>query len=270
VKTKIFCSTWGMASADPRKCFEQAKRAGFDGIEMGVPADMAACVETRRRLDDCGLPVVVQQWTQGKTPAEHIDSFKKQFERSISLKPQLVNSHTGRDWFSLEQNLAVFDCASELERSSGVTIVHETHRNRALFCLPATIALLDARPELKLTADFSHWCCVHESLLQDQQASVSRAMDRAFYIHARVGHSEGPQVPDPREATWQPAVEAHVAWWREIIRRRADASSSLAFCVEFGPPTYQTVYPGMDNPTAVLWDINCSMKQLLERTVLSQ
>jgi hypothetical protein len=120
-------------------------------------------------------------------------------------------------------------------------------------------------PDLKLAADFSHWCCVHESLLEDQEPALASAIQRSFHLHARVGHPEGPQVSDPRAPEWQPAVEAHLAWWQRIVdHRRRDGAELLTVCPEFGPPDYMPTLPYTRQPVADLWELNCHMKRLLE------
>src|SRR3569833_1299457 len=115
MKILFFRSTWGMEAPSLPNQLLQIQQAGFDGVELGVPATLQACAEARRRVDDLGLQVVVQQWTAGHTAAEHAASFEEQYQRALALRPLQVNSHTGRDYFSLEDNLKVFDHAAALE-----------------------------------------------------------------------------------------------------------------------------------------------------------
>jgi len=246
--------------------FEKITDAGFDGVELDVPLDLETCQRARRSLDDTGLAVVAQQWrTSGKTVAEHTASFEQQYERALALKPLYLNSHTGCDHFTLEENLAIFDHANSLAKKHGVEVYHETHRGRALFSAPATMQFLAARPELKLVADFSHWCCVHESLLADQASRVERATQSAYAIHARVGHAEGPQIPDPRDELWRPNLDAHLAWWKKIAAcRRAAGCAMLPICPEFGPAPYMTLLPHSHKPIADLWEINCWIRDWLK------
>ncbi len=264
----FFRSTWGMDTSSLETSLTKIKQAGFDGVELGVPDDLAACASARQLLDHLGLRVVVQQWTKGKTAADHADSFQQQYQRAITLRPIHVNSHTGRDFFSPDQNLLVFDRAAQLEADHGVPVLHETHRGRALFSATATEAFLTARPNLRITADFSHWCCVHESLLEEQLPAVQRAISRARYIHARVGHSQGPQITDPRDPKWHTEIATHLSWWREILTQlKAQRAGSLAICPEFGPPPYMVTLPNTHKPIADLWDINCYMRDFLKATL---
>ncbi|MGH7992028.1 MAG: sugar phosphate isomerase/epimerase family protein, partial [Limisphaerales bacterium] len=160
-----FRSVWGMNDAATlEEKLEKIKAGGFDGVELDVPLDLETCQRARQLLNASRLAVVAQQWrTSGRTVAEHQAGFEQQYERALVLKPLYLNSHTGCDHFTLEENLALFDHAAALAGRHGLEVYHETHRSRALFSAPATMRFLDARPELKLVADFSHWCCVHES-----------------------------------------------------------------------------------------------------------
>jgi hypothetical protein len=208
---------------------------------------------------------VVQQWTRGGTPAEHAESFEEQYARAAELAPLFVNSHTGRDHFSTAQNAEVFRSARRLEERVGLKVLHETHRGRALYSLPGTLGLLDELPWLRLTADFSHWCCVHESLLEDQAEGVRRAVERTDHVHARVGHAEGPQVSDPRAPEWKPALDAHLAWWQAIVDNHVRRGTAmLTICPEFGPPPYLPTLPWTRQPVVDLWEINIAMREILE------
>jgi len=262
-----FRSVWGLDDCPTlENKFKKIKAGGFDGVELDVPLDVETCQRARQALDDLGLAVVAQQWrTRGRTVAEHTASFAQQYERALLLKPLYLNSHTGCDHFSMEENLAIFDHATALAETHGCEVYHETHRGRALFSVPATMQLLAARPNLKLVADFSHWCCVHESLLEDQSERVGRATKNAWAIHARVGHAEGPQIPDPRDPLWEPNLAAHLNWWQQIVAcRRAEGCALLPVCPEFGPPPYMTLLPHTKTPIADLWDVNCHMRDWLK------
>jgi sugar phosphate isomerase/epimerase len=263
------CAMWGMQGETLRANLQMAKEAGFDGVEMGVPPEPERRSELRSLLETLGLSLIAQQWTAGKDPSEHARSFEEQYRRSVELQPLMVNSHTGKDLFSLEENLVVFRVAERLEAQRAVPVVHETHRGRPTFSAPSTMALLDALPSLALTADFSHWCCVHESLLEDQKDAVGRAVARTRHVHARVGHAEAPQVPDPRAAEWQPAVEAHLGWWQAIVNeRKAAGAQVLTICPEFGPPPYLVTLPGSGRPIVDLWEVNRYMKDFLKKRLL--
>jgi sugar phosphate isomerase/epimerase len=258
-------STWGIECPTVEETLRKLKSAGFDGVEMGAPVDGVKRRELKQMLESLGMSIVAQQWTSGATPAEHVQSLAEQYRRNIDLEPILVNSHTGKDYFTAEENVSIFRRALGLEKEWGVPIAHETHRGRALFSTVAAMELMDTLPDLRLTADFSHWCTVHESLLEDQTSPVTRAIERTIHIHARVGHPEGPQVPDPRAPEWGDAVDAHFGWWRRIVEHhRRIGSKLLTITPEFGPPRYMQTLPYTCQPVADLWEVDCAMKELLQ------
>jgi len=264
MKTLFIRAIWGMDLPSVDAGLDKIQQGGFDGVEMGVPADAAERRALRLALERTGLAFIAQQWTAGRTPEEHVKSFEAQYRRAADMGPLFVNSHTGRDIFTLEQNLLVFRAAAHLEGEVGTRVLHETHRGRALYSAPATSVLLDALPGLRLTADFSHWCCVHESLLEDQEDTVQKAIDASGHIHARVGHAEGPQVTHPGAPEWKDAVAAHVGWWKRIAsRHQREGASQLTVCPEFGPVPYMPTLPWTRQPVADLWEITMYMKDFL-------
>ncbi len=137
---------------------------------------------------------------------KHLQQFKSTLEAAASLKPVYINCHSGRDHFSFDQNKAFIDFTTELNVKTKVPIYHETHRGRILYSAPISRQFMEKHPSLRLTLDISHWCNVHESLLNDQLETVKLAISRTDHIHTRVGHAEGPQVNDPRAPEWKDAV----------------------------------------------------------------
>ncbi len=127
---------------------------------------------------------------------------------------------------------------------------------------------MDALPELRLTADFSHWMVVHESDLADQPEHLDLAITRSGYIHARVGYAEGPQIPDPRAPEWKHAVDTHLKLWQRIVDVHKQAGNETLYITpEFGPPTYMHTLPFTNEPVADVWDINVYMKDLLQNVL---
>ena len=263
------CTVWGMEGLPAKEKLRRAKAAGYEGVEMAIPADAKERRELRDLLGENGLLLVAQQYTTGADGAAHAASFEEQYRRAPEFRPLMVNSHTGRDIFPLKQNLVVFSAAAKAEKELGVPVVHEIHRGRVTFSTGSTMALIDAVPDVRLTADFSHWCCVHESLLEDQGESVQRAVAHTLHVHARVGHAEAPQVTDPRVPEWKKELDAHVKWWQSIVdTRKAAGAETLTVCPEFGPPNYMATLPGTKKPVADQWAINCWMKDFLKQRLL--
>lgn len=254
---------------DPLERFlERAKGDGFDAVEVYLPAQPEPAAEIASRARDHGLRLVAQITTDGDTPDEHIASMEARFERAVQAEPLLVNSHTGKDLFSFADNLRIFQRACELSEQAGILFTQETHRGRMTGQGPMTAALLEALPELRLNADFSHWFCVHESDLRNQEETVELAVRRASHVHARVGFAEGPQVPDPLAPAFREWTDRHVELWQRIVEARVEAGAEfLTIAPEFGPPLYMPLDPVTGRPLADAWEVNVRFKDYL-KTVL--
>jgi sugar phosphate isomerase/epimerase len=240
--------------------FELVSEAGYAGIESPVP-DPANEPLFRELLKRYGLGYSAMVYTSG----EHKESFKRQVEKALTFSPLLINAHSAKDDMPYEQQLDFYRYAIELQRSAGIPIVHETHRGRAMYTPWTTERLLNDLPDLAICADFSHWCCVCESLLEDQSSRMQIATERALYIHARVGHPEGPQVNHPAAPEHAAALAAHAAWWRDIARNRRDRGAEYLIVVpEFGPPGYLQTIPFSQEPVSDLWEVCLWMKDYLE------
>ena len=213
MELQFFCPRWGSEQLAFSEFCAKAKAAGYHGIEMSLPTGMQDKTDLiLESLSLHGLSLIGQHHqTSIADRAGHARELQAHLRWLASAKPLFINSQTGRDWFPFEDNLALIGAAQAIAEESGITVLHETHRGKFSFCAAATKPFLDRLPELRLSADFSHWCTVSESLLEDQEAAVSAAIDRTDHIHARVGHAEGPQVSDPRAPEWQSALDAHPA-----------------------------------------------------------
>jgi hypothetical protein len=45
-----------------------------------------------------------------------------------AARPLFINSQTGKDYFTFEQNCRLLDLTAALEAETGIQIVHEIHR----------------------------------------------------------------------------------------------------------------------------------------------
>ncbi len=264
MQLKLIKATWGMDGS----LEEQIRRiadAGYHGIEMQVPADRSPS-DLRKLLRDAGLDLFAMVFTDGD---DHISSLRSQVENTLRFEPFEITSHSGRDFWSFDQQRSFFAAALEIERKAGIAINHETHRGRAFFNPWSTAAMLKEFPDLHITADFSHFVCVCERLMSSDPA-LANAMDlciaRSRHIHGRVGYEEGPQVNDPRAPQWAPHLEAHEAWWKAIARTQAATGAKyLTFDPEFGPPNYMQTAPYSREPAADLWKVCLYMTERFRR-----
>jgi len=261
---KIMATNWGYAGDAGSFC-AAAKKEGYDGIEVWMPGDPKGRDEIANAAARNGLALGLLYGGNDADPVIHLQQFKEGINAAAALKPIYINCHSGRDHFNVEQNRGFMSFTSELGSRTGIPVYHETHRGRSLFAAHVTRDYLDRIPDLRLTLDISHWCTVHESTLEDQEASVALALNRTDHIHARVGHSEGPQVNDPRSPEWDYVNKRHLGWWDAVAQRKRKEGKMLTILTEFGPPNYLPTIPYTRQPLANQWEINVYMMQLLRK-----
>lgn len=248
--------------------FEKVAKAGYDGIEFGV-----ANTEAEGQLDlvwglaeKYNLKIIAQCYdTREADFTKHFDLYAGWFEKIRPYPVVKINSQTGRDFFSFEKNRALVDLAGRFTQETGIEVLHETHRNKMLFAAHLSKGYLERIPDMKLTFDVSHWVCVAESFLEDQDAAVQLSIERADHIHARVGYIEGPQVSDPRVGEWCYALAVHLSWWDRIVDLKKLKKEPLTITPEFGPHPYMVNLPGSKTPLANQWDVNEFMMNLLKK-----
>ena len=249
MKLRLFKSFWGMEGSDEEKLM-QIKADGYDGFEAPMPQTDEEADALRALRIKYDLPCVCRIHTHGP---DFFASFKEQVLRGIRIGCVRINSHTGRDTMSEAQLDELFTKVSAFERTISTPVTHETHRSRPTYAPWSTAALLRKFPEISLTADFSHWCCVCESLLADQQDTMDLCCERTGYIHARVGYTQGPQAPDPAAPEYADALEAHERWWSAVAKNlSAKGEEEMMVMVEYGPPFYMHTLPHMNVPVADL------------------
>lgn len=267
MRLSFYYPRWGSENVDWESFCQKVKQAGYDGIEAALPEDTAEQKLILQALKNNDLKLIGQYYQSFEKDFDlHKANYIKELRILVSAQPVKINAQTGKDYFSFEQNADLFATANSITQETGIIICHETHRNKALFAAHITYDFLKRLPDLKITADFSHWCTVAESLLEDQEEAVALACQHVEHIHSRVGHAQSAQIIDPRLAEFTTELEAHLRWWDAIIKQAEDKQKEvLTITTEFGPAPYMIHLPFTNTPVADQWDINCHMMQLLKK-----
>lgn len=265
MKIKLLCPLWGHEHLPLEFFLHKIKTAGYDGIDTWIPDKATDKKILYNYLQQHEMHIVTHQHSaNGSTFNKFRFSFIKNLYKCAEPGPILINSHTGKDYFSPDQHLALIDIAQEFTAKTGVTVSHETHRGRLGYSPQMMEAIMQVRPEILLTADFSHWVCVTESMLENFSFIMEKAILRSRHIHARVGFEQGPQVADPRAPEWEYALNNFLGWWDKIVAVNAQLQCKLfPITTEFGPPPYMPVTPFDNCPVADQFEINNFMKDLL-------
>lgn len=266
MEIKILSPLWGHEHLPLESFLDKIRAEGYDGIDTWVPAiprDKFFLYDYLQRHEM--VIITHQHQAEGKDFDQFKHSFINNLHACAEPKPVLINSHTGRDYFTLEQHLQLIDIALEFTAKTGIIVAHETHRGRLGYSPQMLGDLFALRSDFVITADFSHWVCVTESMLENFKPVMSEAIQRSRYIHTRVGFEQGPQVPHPGAPEWGYALNHFLSWWDRIIEANAQRNCRvMPLTTEFGPRPYMPSIPFLNQPVADQFEINCYMKKLLE------
>lgn len=238
---------------------ERWREVGYEALESS-PRMVPDIGELNRTLKSEGLQWIPQVFSNmqngGGSVADHLRTLMEQIEECLDAAPLFFNAHTGSDAWTENEAEDFYGAVREIETKLGILCVHETHRSRYFGNPWNTYRLLEKMPDLRLTADFSHWVCVAERLLGDADQLLSRIFPHCHHIHARVGYEQGPQVPDPRAPEWQSHLHIHERWWDAIWSAQKQSGASITTLTpEFGPPPYLHTLPFTSRPVADLASI---------------
>eukprot|EP01062_Namystynia_karyoxenos_P001423 TRINITY_DN10493_c0_g1_i1.p1 TRINITY_DN10493_c0_g1~~TRINITY_DN10493_c0_g1_i1.p1 ORF type:complete len:379 (+),score=145.70 TRINITY_DN10493_c0_g1_i1:75-1139(+) len=265
------------------------KALGYDGIECAYKQTLKVGREKfKRLLEENGLKVNFIIFTDGPmapgaealggpypgycTPsapgetdkeqlvATHFKVFQEQVEGAQYFNPTVINSHSLKDYFTVEMAEKFFTQAIDwCERKGYNNVMHEGHRKRFLHSPWVARDFVPRFPKLKLVADLSHWINVAETNCNDPDLTqvIEDLAPQVWHTHCRVGYDHGPQVPDPRSPEWLPYMEGHERWWDAIWKAQAARGQAVSTQIaEHGPPSYQQCIPGSKQPVAHIWDVN--------------
>ncbi|MBC2603738.1 sugar phosphate isomerase/epimerase family protein [Puniceicoccus vermicola] len=264
MNVQLFKTLWGH-SGPYATAADQVVAAGFQGFEGPIPAGGPERAEFLEALSSRDLLYIGEISTTGfavpdpgSTVEDHLEAFERILESSLEAKPIYFSSMAGNDLWSFAETIDFFTKAWEIAQKFQVRVGFETHRSRSLYHPIVTKNLLAELPPIELTLDISHWCNVCERLVLDELPEVLELIsERALHIQPRIGYDQGAQVPDPRAPLYQPAVEAHIRWWKSVWKSQKERGfERITMTPEFGPDGYLQVDPYTEKPVADLWELN--------------
>lgn len=266
----FFQTNWGFEGSW-EAFFLKTKSSGYDGVEVWLPKNARVQQEVSKGLKKHQLKVIYLCGTNKSLSfKESLLAYENDLKKVIVQKPYAINSHTGSDFFSFEQNMKFLKLANDLSNKYNIPIHHETHRGRFSYALPETKRYLNSDSAFRLTLDISHWMVVHESLLAQQQQLLDEVMERTDHVHARVGFEEGPQVNNPQAPEWDKALNRHLSIWESIILSHWKTGKPMTITTEFGPPNYLPTAPFTQKPLSNQWEANVFiMKAIKEQMNIS-
>lgn len=268
MKVKFFCPRWGSEQIPWSRFLEDVKDAGYAGVEWFPNGESTPPATVLPLFQRYGLEfsIVMAVVNAPGSFEGYIHALKEQLTDLCRYRPLFISAQTGREYYTKEQTISCIETCKQVSLQMQVPVYQETHRNKWSYAAHAVAPFLQQYPDLPLTLDVSHWFCVSESYLEDQQDTVENAIQHARHIHARVGHREGPQVWDPSVPEYAEALRAHLNIWDKwVAQREADGASECTITPEFGPPPYMVFGNRSGTPQEEQWRVNLWMKELLDK-----
>ncbi|MCA3177619.1 MAG: sugar phosphate isomerase/epimerase [Burkholderiaceae bacterium] len=239
----VYQSLWAMERRRP------------DGLEWSLDEKLAMIRDAG--FDGCGVRFADRDYARTVTGflRRHGMSWQAQcYPRTVDeLGPILAHVREfGADHLNLQADVRPYrleDCVPYIEgwcrlaEDAGVPLRFETHRDRMTTDLILTLHLLDRFPDLRLTADLSHYLVGREfawPIAEENHALIHRILDHSWALHGRIASREQVQV-QIGFAQHQGWVELFMDWWAYAMRswrRRAGPDDTLTFLCELGPTPY--------------------------------
>ncbi len=272
MEIKFYCPRWGAEHLPWEGFLTRVKAAGYAGVEWFPFAEKTDYWQVLLLIEKFGLEfsIVMTVVDEPVDFKDYVQALENQLLSLCAIKSgitstQFITAQTGREFYSVEQVEICLEICKKVSRKTGISIYQETHRNKWAYAAYKVLPFLQKHDDLLLTLDISHWFCVSESYLYDQQDAVNQAILHARHIHARVGHTEGPQVWDPAMDEYKQALDEHLKVWdRWIQQRLSSKASSSTITPEFGPPPYMVTGNRTGNIFDEQWRMNCWIKNLLQ------
>lgn len=282
MKVKYVQTFWGLPELFSfnagiwKSTFQRIKESGYSALEIAIdftPKEaIPFIVESAKELD---FDIITQIHTctypiQSPSVSQHLDSLQASIVKAKAFNPKLINCHSGCDYWSKEQSLEFFKKAQEISNVEGIEISHETHRSRALFNPWITKEILKEIPEMKVTADLSHWVVACERIFNPQfdgfwEETLDLVSKRTPLIHARVGTSQTPQILDVNLPEFKAEVEEFEKWWLQIYTASKGIQKTLYVEPEYGPDPYMPKAPFTCHPLADIWKVRENSMERLKK-----
>ncbi len=240
---RVYQSLWAMERRRPdghewtlEQKLAMIRDAGFDGAGVRF-FDRDYAREVTTFLREHGM-----SW-QAQCYPRSVDELRPIIEHVQEFGADHINLQADVRPYTLDECVPYIEGWRRLADDAGIALHIETHRDRMTTDLFFTLQLLDRFPDLRLTADLSHYVVGREfawPISDENHALMHRIIDNAWGFHGRVASREQIQLQlaFPQHQKW---LQLFMQWWEygfRSWRRRAPPDGVLTFLCELGPPEY--------------------------------
>jgi len=246
---------WSLAE----KC-RRVREAGFEAIECWLTDENEREVTAALQKEGLRLGLGHHPFT--------LDDTRKTVERARRLGADYIFAQPADAFTPEETAVALIRDGHALASDQGVPYFLETHRNTCTETLPQTYRLLERLPEIRITADLSHFFVIGEFYGWENEWLPERlapVLERVSSFHGRISNGEQVQVDVGDGSGRTPQV--YVQIWAQGMRawlQGARPGDVLPFASELGPPAYAIVDPA-GREISDRWEQSLVMKRLAEQ-----
>jgi sugar phosphate isomerase/epimerase len=245
---------WSLAEKVAR-----VRDAGFEAIECWLTPENEAGVTSA--LAAAGLRLAL-----GHHPFT-LDDTRATVARARRLGADYIFGQPGDAFVHEAEAAALVRDGRALASDEGVPYFVESHRNTITETLPQTYRLIERVPDVRFTADLSHYFLVGEFYGWESERLPERLapiLERTSGIHGRISNGEQIQV-DVGDGS-VPTARTYVALWTQAMKawlRDAVPGDVFPFASELGPPAYAIRDPS-GAEISDRWEQSLVMKRLAE------
>jgi len=241
---RVYQSLWateqrrpGVSERPLPERFDAVKAAGYDGMAIDLGAlDLAAARACAPEYARTGLSALLTAFPTS------IDALRPALQLAKDIGAPFVIVVGQVMPITVPDMIPVVREWLRIAAEESMPIQFETHRNCITNDLFATLQLLEAVPDMRLSADLSHYV-VDREMMQPISAAMQdyilRILQRSDSFQGRVATRNQIQVPIafPQHRDW---LETFLGWWREGFRlwRSRRPHEDAVFLCELGPPNY--------------------------------
>jgi sugar phosphate isomerase/epimerase len=239
--------------------FAHCKAAGLEGVECWLSDDNEK--EVTEALKRHGLRLAL-----GHRPYK-IEDTQKLIERAVRVGADYVMAQPADAYTSLDTVAKLVTEGRKVANEAGLCYFVETHRGNFTETIPQTLALIERVPEIRITADLSHFVVVGEFYGWEDEKAHERMLpilERVAHIHGRISNGEQVQV-DCGDGT-TPWARFFVKLWTLAMtswKAGAGPGDILPFSSELGPPRYAITTPD-GKEISDRWEQGLLMTQLAQ------
>jgi len=240
--------------------FRRVKEAGFEGVECWLSDDNER--EVKDALDAAGLRLVL-----GHRPY-NLDDVRATVERAVRLGADFVFAQPASAYTPLDDVVEIVREGRNIANDNGIPFFVEVHRNNFTETIAQTLQLIERVPEIRFTADLSHFVVVGEFYGWEQEGAAERMapiLERTAHAHGRISNGEAVQV-DVGDGSGDTA-QFFVRLWTIAMRHwlsDAGPGDVFPFTSELGPPRYAITLPD-GREFSDRWEQSLVMKKLAEQ-----